>query len=124
MHEAIKPLTFLEAIAREEGYFTAGTRANRNRNPGNMEWGPFTREHGALASDGRFAIFPTAAAGWACMRALFEAHYKGLTVEQAVRKWAPPSENATAQYVERVCWWARLKADDLVDGLLAETAAA
>ena len=125
MSDPLHPLTLLEAFAREEGYFTKGTRANRNRNPGNIEDGPWARRHGAYSSDGRFAIFPTAEVGWAAMRALFEEHYAGLTVAEAVAKWAPPAENDTEAYIERVCHWANVQPNSSLDaalGLLPESA--
>ena len=37
--------TFLEAIAREEGFYVKDTRAQRNRNPGNIEYGKFSIAH-------------------------------------------------------------------------------
>lgn len=111
----IPPLSFLEAIAREEGFFVPGTRANRNRNPGNIDFGPFAVRHGALRSDGRFAIFPTAAAGWNCMATLFQADYKDLTVAQSVAKWAPSGENDTRRYLSNVCKWSGLAADARIE---------
>jgi hypothetical protein len=102
-------MTFMEAIAREEGFFTPSTRPRRNNNPGDIEWGKFTQAHGALYGDPRFAIFQTQAAGFAAMRALLLSAYVGLTVAQALNKWAPPVENRTNQYIAHVCEWTGLK---------------
>ena len=109
------PLTFCEAIAREEGFYVTGTRAERNCNPGNIEYGKFTLAHGATGTDGRFAIFPDKETGFACMKALFAGAYKGLTVAQAVSKWAPSSENDTQSYINNVCQWTGLTPDTLID---------
>lgn len=38
-------------------------RGFRNNNPGNIEFGPFARQAGAVGSDGRFAVFPDMNAG-------------------------------------------------------------
>lgn len=116
-------MNFLEAIAREEGFYVAGTRANRNHNPGNIEFGKFSLAHGALHGDPRFAVFPSNEAGFACMRTLFQSAYKGLTVAQAIAKWAPPTENDTASYVNNVCHWTGLEPGEVIDAHLGQDAA-
>lgn len=100
---------FLKAVAREEGYYAVDSRPNRNNNPGDIEWGKFAKAHGALHGDPRFAVFATGALGFRAMQALFLAPaYRGLTVEQALNKWAPPVENQTTRYVANVCAWTGL----------------
>lgn len=78
-----------------------GNRNWRNNNPGNIEYGDFTRSHGAIGTDGRFAIFPDLATGRAAKEALFfeGKNYKDKTVAEAVNRWAPPSENNTGSYI-------------------------
>ncbi|HEY0264212.1 MAG TPA: hypothetical protein VGC07_06795 [Granulicella sp.] len=113
------PCTFLEAVAREEGFYIAKTRPQRNNNPGDIEWGKFTQAHGATAGDPRFAIFSTPEAGFACMKALFQSSgYKGLTIAQALNRWAPPVENQTNLYIVNVCKWTGLTPDTVIDGIL------
>lgn len=113
-------ITFCEAIARQEGWYFIRSRCRRNRNPGNIEYGPFSISHGATATDGRFAIFPTDQLGFNCMSALLAAKYKGLTVAAAIAKWAPPSENDTTKYIADVCAWTQLASTDLLsDAILA-----
>ncbi len=58
-------MELIDAIARMEGFYAAGSRAQRNNNPGNIVWGEFTQEHGALhievtpaGEKARFAVFP------------------------------------------------------------------
>jgi hypothetical protein len=108
-------VNFLEAVARQEGFNVLGTRPRRNNNPGDIEYGRFARAHGATGTDGRFAIFPTAEAGFAAMRALFVGAYRGLTVRQAIEKWAPSNENDTDLYVRRVVEWTNLTPDSIID---------
>jgi hypothetical protein len=108
-------MNFLEAIAREEGFYVTGTRAQRNHNPGNIEFGKFSTANGALHGDPRFAVFPTDDQGFACMRALFQSAYQGLTVAEAIAKWAPPTENDTQSYVNNVCTWTGLTPDTIID---------
>lgn len=67
-----------------------GDRNFRNNNPGNIEYGDFAIKHGAIGSDGRFAIFPDMATGQAAAKALLQSKdYRGLTATQVVDKWAP-----------------------------------
>lgn len=81
-----------------------GARNWRNNNPGNIEYGEFAKANGAIGTDGRFAIFPTYDAGRkAKEKLLFEGKgYKGMTIEQAITRYAPPSENNTAAYISSV----------------------
>jgi hypothetical protein len=112
-------MTFLTAVAREEGFYVVGTRSQRNNNPGDIEWGKFTAAHGAINGDPRFAIFPDAATGFAAMKALFQGPaYKGLTVAEALNKWAPGLENDTQKYIQNVCSWVPCQPTDVIDGLL------
>lgn len=101
-------LTFCEAIARKEGWLVEDSRCRRNHNPGNIEWGSFAAEHGANGGDPRFAVFPDDGAGFSCMAALLSRKYLGLSVAQAISKWAPENENDTPKYIADVCEWTGL----------------
>lgn len=75
----------------------------RNNNPGNLRMTPFSRRMGAIGG-GTFAIFPTYEAGKRAKEALiFESSpYRNLTIAQAISRYAPPSENNTAAYINSV----------------------
>nr|DAJ30625.1 MAG TPA: virion protein [Caudoviricetes sp.] len=97
-----------------------GSRSWRNNNPGNMEYGAFAKAHGAIGTDGRFAIFPTEEAGRLAKEALiFESNggkrlpnnpldygagigYRDKTLTQMIAAYAPASENNTRAYQQRV----------------------
>lgn len=119
-------MTICEAFAKVEGFGASPlNRPTRNNNPGDLEYGPFAIAHGStgieLAKPGmhpRFAVFPSAQVGFAAMRALFLTHYKGLTVEQAINKYAPPVENQTNVYISEVCKLAACNPSDIIDNLL------
>lgn len=135
-------MTILEAIAREEGFYAAGSLAQRQNNPGNIEDGLFARSHGALAREtiyspdfatsdtpkmggsnyvreSRFAVFPTAEVGFAAMKALLSGPlYSNLTVAEAIAKWAPETENDTARYISNVCQWCECQPTDMMSDLL------
>lgn len=81
-----------------------GSRSWRNNNPGNMEYGTFAKAHGAIGTDGRFAIFPDEATGQRARAALIfnGDKYRNLTLTQAIERYAPSSENHTTAYQRRV----------------------
>jgi hypothetical protein len=108
-------ISFMEAIARQEGFNLPGSRPQRRNNPGDIEEGKFAQTHGALPSDGnRFAAWPTPEAGFAAMRTLLTSRYLGLTVEQALNKWAPPTENNVNAYLKNVSSWCGLQSADIL----------
>lgn len=115
-------LTLLQAMARQEGFYVSGTRPARNNNPGDIEFGQFALHHGATGSDGRFAIFPDPETGFAAMKALLQEHYAGLTIEEAINKWAPPHENETDVYLAHVLEWTGLPPNESVEYALQEQA--
>jgi len=96
-------------------------RGIRNCNPGNIEYGPFTKSMGATGSDGRFAIFPTMVDGVRALACLLIVYYdKPLanridTVREIINRWAPSSENDSAAYVAAVCNLCQIGPDDLLN---------
>ncbi|AJG18835.1 hypothetical protein [Cupriavidus basilensis] len=82
----------------------SGARNWRNNNPGNIEYGDFAKKHGAIGSDGRFAIFPDYGSGRKAKESLiFDGKsYRNLTLSQAISRYAPASENDTAAYQRSV----------------------
>lgn len=81
-----------------------GTRAWRNNNPGNIEYGDFAKGSGAVGSDGRFAVFPTYEQGRAAKKKLLweTRGYSGKTISEAINRYAPPVENDTNSYINSV----------------------
>ncbi|EMI7065460.1 hypothetical protein V6858_003968 [Providencia rettgeri] len=81
-----------------------GSRAWRNHNEGNLEYGDYARRHGAIGTDGRFAIFPNAETGRNAKRnLLFNTNsYKDLTLLDAIKRYAPKGENKPSQYYKAV----------------------
>lgn len=73
-----------------------GTLAWRNNNPGNIKYGPFAKENGAIGEGGQdLAVFPTYEDGEAAqIKLLFgeDSSYKNLTLQQAIYKYAPTSD--------------------------------
>ncbi|RZZ81947.1 structural protein P5 [Pseudoxanthomonas winnipegensis] len=86
-------------------------RGVRNNNPGNLDrnpdviWQGEDRSEGALAREKRFCVFLTPEYGFrALVRTLvtYQDKHKLRTVDQMIRRWAPPSENDTTAYVRQV----------------------
>jgi hypothetical protein len=76
-----------------------GTHPFRDNNPGDILSGGFTNGHGALGSDGRFAVFPTAGTGNNALDSLLHnPSYSNLSVNDAISRYAPGFENNTAGY--------------------------
>jgi hypothetical protein len=111
-------MTLIEAIARMEGYGVPGAIPTRDNNPGDIVAGRFAASEGATGVDARnqrFATFATPEDGFKALRDLLNSPaYRGLTVEQAINKYAPPCENATTNYVALVCHWTGLTPDTVL----------
>jgi hypothetical protein len=99
-------LPIAQAIATQEGFYAKGKTPNvaqRNNNPGNIKYGDFAKRHGATGTDGTFAIFPDVGTGRAALDALLASPaYAGLSTDQIIQKYAPPSENDTGAYIAAV----------------------
>lgn len=108
------------------GYY----RGLRNNNPGNIEYGPFTRRMGAIGVEtlpngqpGRFAKFPTMVKGLAAVGELLLVYSKTDdghggkidTVEEAINRWAPNNENHTEAYIALACAVLECNRDDRFD---------
>jgi hypothetical protein len=109
-------LTFIQAVARQEGWGVAGDIPTRDNNPGDIEMGALAERDGAIGVDARnprFARFATAEAGFAALRDLLnhgrgddgKPLYLGKTVHDALNTYAPPVENDTSAYEANVCEW-------------------
>ena len=89
--------------ADKDGHVTikqGGSRSWRNNNSGNLVYGKFAKEHGAIGTDGRFAIFPDEKTGDKAREALIFGgdKYRNLSLKQAIHRYAPPQENNSQQY--------------------------
>lgn len=82
-----------------------GARNWRNNNPGNLEYGDFAKRYGAIGTDGRFAVFPNYETGMKAKEDLLfgpNSKYAGLSIRDAIFRYAPPSENNSAMYAAQV----------------------
>ncbi len=92
----------------------------RNNNPGNIEYGPWARAHGATGSDGRFARFPTMKAGMDAQLALIGGDVSSgyNTLRKLIGYWSPASENGQANtdaYIRDVSQQTGIKPNQILD---------
>jgi len=97
-----------------------GDRNWRNHNPGNLEDGDFARKHGAIGSDGRFAIFPDYKTGKKALISLLTEAYRALTVADAIERFAPSIENDVPAYTQFISNQCRVSPDTLLSNLSAD----
>jgi hypothetical protein len=75
--------------------------ASLNNNPGNLR---FAHQTGATPGVGGFARFESPEAGYqALINQIHLDASRGYTLAQYITKYAPPSENDTALYIEQAC---------------------
>ncbi len=83
---------------RKDGYI-----AWRFFNPGNLRRSSLQCAQIDTNPNGKFAVFDSYETGRRALHALLRGStYRDLTIEQAINKYAPPSENNTAGYVRSV----------------------
>ena len=83
-----------------------GSRNWRNNNPGNIEFGDFTKRMGAVGTDGRFAVFPDMQSGMRAKEELLfgaRSNYVNLSIADAISRYAPEKDNnKTQDYIKAV----------------------
>ena len=91
------------------------TRGIRNNNPLNIRKVPGTRWRGEVlplrgsgegAGDKSFVQFESLEWGLRaafCILDTYRRKYQDVCVEDIIARWAPPSENATSEYIRTVC---------------------
>jgi len=102
------------AIATEEGFFSIGSTPERLHNPGDLRYaGQFGAEappfHTGVPPIATFDTLPHGVT--ALFRQIWLQVAAGQTVAQIVAQWAPPNENNTSVYLERVLGWTGLDAN-------------
>lgn len=95
-----------------------GSLSWRNNNPGNIRSGAFADSHGAIGSNKGFAVFPDEDTGRKALGDLLNSKdYQSLSVGDAIKKYAPPSENDTGAYTKNVESISGIKADQPMSAL-------
>lgn len=93
---------------------TKKTRAERNFNPGNLNYAGQAGASLEAGGNARFAKFNSEEEGIAALvRQLRLYQQRGIdTIGEIVKKYAPPSENDTQAYVANMARWTGLSADE------------
>jgi hypothetical protein len=90
-----------QLIAKEEGFGIPGSVPTRDNNPGDLRHSPHSFHSGDPNAIGQI---DTVADGWADLeRQLNLFAQRGMTLEQAIYQFAPPTENDSAGYLAYVC---------------------
>lgn len=108
-----------QAIARFEGFYTAGSVAQRNHNPGNLRAGPR-----AISKDSRgYAIYASDADGWADLERQVDLNIsRGLTLQEffggktgVYPGYAPAADNnQPSNYANTVAGWLGISSDQVL----------
>lgn len=89
-------------IAQEEGYGIPGALPTRDNNPGDLRHSPHSFHTGN--DPNAIGQIPTIEEGWADLERQLQLYAdRGMTLEQAIYEFAPPSENDSARYLNFVC---------------------
>ena len=117
-----------ELIAKEEGYGIPGSLPTRDNNPGDLRHSPHSF-HTAAAPDAIGEI-DNPEDGWSDLELELQFYAglhpgdprnrppPGLTLEQAIYEFAPPSENDSVGYLNYVCTGLGVPASTLVSDAL------
>jgi hypothetical protein len=91
-----------ELIAQEEGFNVPGSLPNRDNNPGDLRHSPHSFH---TASDpNAIGQIDTPADGWADLERQLQLYaQRGLTLQQAIYEFAPPTENNSQAYLDFIC---------------------
>ena len=100
------------------------TRGERNNNPLNIrrskaQWLGMRD----FPTDKQFCEFQNITWGFRAAFILLSTYYlkhKCCTIRQVITRWAPPSENNTANYIDVVCSATHLRPDDLLPAPLKD----
>lgn len=92
------PSQWRRYIAYKDSVNVGGSLAWRANNPGNLR-GAATKIGTVKGGVGNFAVFATLADGRAAQKALYLDKYGDSTVQDAINKLTPPSENDTTKYL-------------------------
>lgn len=88
-------------IAQEEGFDVPGSLPARDHNPGDLRHSPHSFHDGDPNAIGQI---DDDADGWADLERQLQLYAeRGLTLEESIYEFAPPSENNSAEYLAYVC---------------------
>jgi hypothetical protein len=114
----------LAQFRQEESWMSPENNLSRaNRNPGNLRWAEWEREHGGRPGYGGFTLFPSVAAGLEAYFHLLDRGYRSFVDEKdwqgLIEKYAPAYDNPDLYqngrniYAEHVAKWIPEYRDEL-----------
>lgn len=89
-------------MSHREGYDILGSIPQRNHNPLDLRHSPHS--HHLNNAPDAIGIIDNDVEGWADADRQLEIYaQRGLTIEEMIKIFAPPNENATYSYIDFVC---------------------
>ncbi len=91
-------------IAKEEGFGRAGVLPTVRHNPGDLRHSTHSQHPGGMDHGDDIGTIGNDVDGWADLERQLQLDAgRGLTLEQAIYEWAPPSnQNDTARYLSDI----------------------
>lgn len=98
----------------------SNARGVRNNNPGNIDYVEANKWQGQTGKEpeGRFARFKSPEFGIRALASLlitYQDRHNLRTVREIINRWAPPKENNTSGYVNRVCFLVGFAPNDVLN---------
>lgn len=109
-----------EAIAHEEGFYVPNSLPARDHNPGDLRHSPHSFH--TSADPNAIGQIDNDADGWSDLEHQLRLYAsRGMTVEQMVYEYAPPTENNSPAYLAYVCKYVGCAPSTLVSDALEMT---
>jgi hypothetical protein len=109
-----------QLISRMEGFGLPGAIPTVRNNPGDLRHSPHSSHEGIGPDD--VGIIDTIEHGWEDLERQLRLYAeRGLTIEQAIAEFAPPTENNTTNYLSFVCLGLNMDADASMSAALLLT---
>ncbi len=122
-----RTVTYYDHSGRKVRTHVGGDRSVRNNNPGNITWDgkkkdSFAERHGAIGSDGDFAIFPDVETGRQARRKLLEGpSYQNHTLDSGIDYYDSDSPKEIREsYKRNVSEWSGIARDRMLGDLSEE----
>ncbi|MBI5888281.1 MAG: hypothetical protein HZB82_06175 [Deltaproteobacteria bacterium] len=90
-----------QVVIYPESIKEGGTPAWRNNNVGNLKFGTFAKDHGAIGFNGEFAVFPDMKTGQDAQVARLKTQkFQSKSIDGALKAYAPKEDNNdTEKYI-------------------------
>lgn len=108
-----------QVVIYPESIKEGGTPAWRNNNVGNLKFGTFAKDHGAIGFNGEFAVFPDMKTGQDAQVARLKTQkFQSKSIDGALKAYAPKEDNNdTEKYIKTVAGWTGMSRDKALSSM-------